>query len=125
MIDARGITLIDALRAPPIPESVRRARADIEPGEPGGPAIDAGWGEPGLTPAERVFGWNALEVLAFKAGNPDNPVNAIPPSARAHCQLRFVVGTDWQNAANHLRQHLDAAGFGMVEANVGSSMPAT
>ena len=83
-----------ALRPPPIPASVRAALATIEPGEPGGPAIDTGWGEPGLTPAERVFAWNALEVLAFVTGNPANPVNAIPPRASAHMQLRFVVGCD-------------------------------
>ena len=47
------------------------------------PEIDPDWGEPGLTPAEKVFAWNTFEVLAFKTGNPDNPVNAIPPSASA------------------------------------------
>ena len=85
MVDARGRILVPGLRPPPIPDSVRRALADIEPGEPGGPAIDPDWGEPGLTPAERVFAWNTLEVLAFRTGNPDHPVNAIPPRAtRAH-----------------------------------------
>ena len=43
-----------------------------------GPAIDRDWGEPGLTPAERVFGWNSFEVLAFTTGTPERPVNAIP-----------------------------------------------
>jgi len=33
LVDARGRILADALRPPPIPESVRRALADIEPGE--------------------------------------------------------------------------------------------
>src|SRR4029077_13530478 len=71
MVDARGRILVTGLLPPPMPQSVRRALADIEPGERGGPAIDANWGEPGLTPAERVFGWNSLEVLAFRTGNPD------------------------------------------------------
>ena len=43
------------------------------------PAIDPDWGEAGLTPAEKVYGWNTFEVLAFKTGNPESPVNAIPP----------------------------------------------
>ena len=73
---------------------MRAALAAIEPGEPGGPPIDAEWGEPALTPAERVFAWNSLEVLAFVTGNPAHPVNAIPPRATAHLQLRFVVGCD-------------------------------
>ena len=53
-----------------------------------------GWGEPGLTAAERVFGWNTLELLAFGCGDPARPVGAIPGVARATLQLRFVVGTD-------------------------------
>ncbi len=48
MVDARGRILVDALRPAPIPDSVRRALADIEPGEPQGPAIDENWGEPQL-----------------------------------------------------------------------------
>ncbi len=123
MVDARGRILVDALRPPPIPESVRRSLADIEPGEPGGPAIDAGWGEPGLTPAERVFGWNALEVLAFRTGNPEHPVNAIPPRASAHMQLRFVAGCDWRTFIPALRAHLDGRGFSMVEVRQASTEP--
>jgi len=115
LADARGRILVDALRPAPIPDSIRRALADIEPGEPGGPAIDADWGEPGLTPAERVFGWNALEVLAFRTGNPDRPVNAIPPRAIAHLQLRFVAGCDWRTFVPAIRAHLDRHGFARVE----------
>ncbi|MEO8135842.1 MAG: M20 family metallopeptidase, partial [Betaproteobacteria bacterium] len=126
LVTANGCILVDGLRPPPIPEAVHDAIAALTVGGgPGDPTVDADWGEPGLTPAERVFGWNALEVLAFKSGNPDNPVNAIPPSARAHCQLRFVVGTDWTNVGAHLRRHLDAAGFSMVDVVPGASTPAT
>ncbi|HDV6327406.1 TPA: peptidase dimerization domain-containing protein, partial [Burkholderia cenocepacia] len=75
--------------------------------------------------AERVFGWNTLEILAFKAGNPEHPVNAIPPAAYAHCQLRFVVGTDWEALQAHLRAHLDAHGFADVEIDVERGAPAT
>src|SRR5207245_10235157 len=56
LVDAHVRVLAPALRPPPIPESVRRALAAIEPGDTRGPAIDGDWGEPGLTPAERVFG---------------------------------------------------------------------
>jgi acetylornithine deacetylase/succinyl-diaminopimelate desuccinylase-like protein len=41
-------------------------------------------------------------------------VNAIPPRARAHCQLRFVVGIDPADILPALRRHLDAAGFAAV-----------
>jgi len=99
-----------------LPNSVRNALADIAvEGGADGPAIDPDWGEPGLSPAERVFGWSSFEVLAFKTGNPDAPVNAIPPSAFAHCQIRYVVGTDAASFLPALRRHLDDAGFSMVE----------
>ncbi|HXQ66642.1 MAG TPA: M20 family metallopeptidase [Alphaproteobacteria bacterium] len=116
MVDGRGRILVERLRPPPIPNSVRKALAGIEPGEPGGPEIDRGWGEPNLTPAERVFAWNSLEVLAFRTGNPERPANAIPPTASAHMQLRFVVGSDWRNFVPIIRAHLDRHGFAMVAA---------
>ena len=126
LVDGRGVIQAPGLRAPAIPHSVRRALADISPGGgPDDPAIDEGWGEPGLSPAERLLGANALEVLAFTAGTPDAPVNAIPPTARAHCQLRFVVGTPWQDLEQIVRKHLDAHGFDMVRVGVDSTMAAT
>jgi acetylornithine deacetylase/succinyl-diaminopimelate desuccinylase-like protein len=98
-----------------LPNSVRAALADctVEGGEEA-PEIDPDWGEPGLSPAEKVFGWSSFEVLAFHTGNPDNPVNAIPPRAKATCQIRFVVGTDPEEFLPALRRHLDAHGFPMV-----------
>ena len=99
-----------------LPPSVRRALADCEvDGGPEGPVVEPSWGEPGLTPAERVFGWCSFEVLAYKTGNPETPVNAIPPRAWARCQLRFVVGIDPANILPALRRHLDRQGFPMVQ----------
>jgi acetylornithine deacetylase/succinyl-diaminopimelate desuccinylase-like protein len=99
-----------------LPASVRRALADCEvDGGPDGPKVEPSWGEPGLTPAERVFGWCSFEVLAYKTGNPETPVNAIPPRAWARCQLRFVVGIDPKNILPALRRHLDQQGFSMVK----------
>src|SRR2546426_1458833 len=126
IVSKDGVVLVDGLRPPPIPDAVRQALADISVGgDPDDPVIDERWGEPGLTPAERVFAWNTLEVLAFKAGNPEHPVNAIPPSAVAHCQLRFVVGTDWTRVGEHLRKHLDARALSAIEIDVEQSSAAT
>jgi acetylornithine deacetylase/succinyl-diaminopimelate desuccinylase-like protein len=126
LVSQQGVLLVSGLRPPPLPDPVRRALADIAVGgDPGDPAIDTDWGEPGLTPAERVFGANTLEVLAFSAGNPEYPVNAIPPAATAHCQLRFVVGTDWTHVGDHLRRHLDARGLTMIEVEVEPGNAAT
>jgi acetylornithine deacetylase/succinyl-diaminopimelate desuccinylase-like protein len=99
-----------------LPAAVRTALADCEvDGGADGPAIEPWWGEPGLSPAERVFGWCSFEVLAFKTGNPDTPVNAIPGRAWARCQLRFVVGIDPDGIVPALRSHLDRQGFAMVK----------
>ena len=99
----------------PLPNSVRAAlRAlTIDVGSDG-PEIDENWGEPGLSPAEQVYGFNSFEVLAYETGNPERPVNAVPPRARAHCQLRFVADTDRDAILPALRAHLDRQGFGMV-----------
>ncbi|HWK43892.1 MAG TPA: M20 family metallopeptidase [Stellaceae bacterium] len=110
-----GAIRVPALKPSRIPNSVRTALADIEvDGGADGPVIDPGWGEPGLSPAERVFGWNAFEILAMTAGNPKQPVNAIPPTASAHCQIRFTVDTDPADFMPAIRRHLDEQGFPMV-----------
>lgn len=126
MVDASGRILIEGLRPPEVPLAVRRALDGITVGgNPGEPEVDTDYGEPGLTPAERVFGWNNLEVLAFRTGNPEKPVNAIPPHAFAYMQIRFVVGTDWKNLEQIVRRHLDERGFGMVRVEVDRGTPAT
>lgn len=106
-----------------LPASVRRALAgcDVD-GGPDGPQIEAWWGEPGLSPIERLVGWSSFEVLAFKTGNPEAPVNAIPPRAWARCQLRFVVGVEPRQILPALRRHLDRHGFGMVKVAVEDGM---
>jgi len=101
-----------------VPAAVRRALKGCEvDGGKDGPTIDPGWGEPGLTPAEQVFGWCSFDVLAMKAGVPESPVNAVPPSAWARCQLRFVVGIDPTQILPALRRHLKRHGFPMVQVS--------
>jgi acetylornithine deacetylase/succinyl-diaminopimelate desuccinylase-like protein len=114
--DSRGQIKVPEWRPRTLTDSVRAALADarIDAGD-GAPAVNEDWGEEQLTPVERVFGWNSFEVLAFKTGNPDRPVNAIPPSAIAYCQLRFVVGTDPHDIVPALRRHLERHGFGQIE----------
>jgi acetylornithine deacetylase/succinyl-diaminopimelate desuccinylase-like protein len=126
LVDGNGKILIDALRPPPIPANVKVALADLQfGGDPGDPEVDATWGEPGLSPAERVIAWNTLEVLAFKTGNPDFPVNAIPHTAKATMHLRFVVGTDVRDIAGTVRAHLAAQGYGRIEVSEPVVMAAT
>jgi acetylornithine deacetylase/succinyl-diaminopimelate desuccinylase-like protein len=115
IIDRNGRVQVPELLPQAMPASVRRALVDcaVEPGADE-PAIDDWWGETGLSRAEKVYGWNTFEVLAMKTGNPENPVNAIPGIASAHCQVRYVAGCDPLSFVPALRRHLDAHGFGMV-----------
>ena len=127
IIDAKGRVLARDILPGRIPNSVRAALADcVIEGGADGPAIDAWWGEPDLSPAEKVFARNTFEVLAFRTGNPENPVNAVPPKASAHCQIRFTVDVPWQTFLPSLRKHLDAHGFHDVTiAQSGDVMTAT
>lgn len=102
---------------PPEPGPLMRALlADIAlDSGPDGPVPDPDWGEPGLSPAENVYAFNSFAVLAMTAGVPESPVNAIAGTASAHCQLRYIAGTDVGAVLPALRRHLDAHGFGAVE----------
>lgn len=114
--DVRGQLNIAEWRPDTLTDDIREAIADCPITSPdNGPHIDEDWGEASLTPAERVYGWNSFAVLAFKTGIPEAPVNAIPGIASAHCQLRYVVGTDIDDILPALRRHLDAHGFEMVQ----------
>ena len=116
MTSPRGQILVDGWLPRDLPQRVRELVRDLTIGEgDDSPQIDPEWGEPGLSPAEKVYGWNTFEILAFGAGNPERPVNAIPGKAAAHCSLRFVVGSDPENFLPALRRHLDERGFGAVK----------
>ncbi|GGF49180.1 hypothetical protein GCM10007301_05510 [Azorhizobium oxalatiphilum] len=115
LVDAKGQILVPGLKPTEIPAPVRAALADVELEQsPSAPAIDPEWGEPGLSPAEKVYGWNTLEVLAFKTGAPEAPANAVPPNAKATLQLRFVVGTDPATIIPLVEAHLATKGFGQI-----------
>jgi acetylornithine deacetylase/succinyl-diaminopimelate desuccinylase-like protein len=115
MVDARGRILVEALKPEGIPDSVRRALARLDVTGRKGPEIDTGWGEPGLSLAEKVYGWNTVEILAFECGNPATPVHAIPPEAWARCHIRYVADTAPERFLPAIRKHLEEKGFGMIE----------
>ena len=93
--DRHGRILVPGWLPPAIPPAVRAALAGLDLQAEGGAAtIDPGWGEPGLTAAEKVYGWTSFIVLAMLSGRPENPVNAVAPNARAHCQIRYTVDVD-------------------------------
>ena len=117
--DRNGAIRISEWRPAGIPPAVRAALEDCEvSGGDDAPPVDAWWGEPGLTPSEKVFGWPSFSVLAFKSGNPENPVNAIPPKAWARCSLRFVVGIDGDDIVPALERHLKREGFDRVSVTI-------
>ncbi|MBM3555955.1 MAG: M20 family metallopeptidase [Alphaproteobacteria bacterium] len=116
LVGPRGQILLPELKPARLSNSVRDALADVAvDGGQGGPLIDTWWGEPGLTPAEKVYGWNTLEILAYKTGDPEKPVNAIPGHASAHCQIRFTVDTDPEAFLPAIDRKLKASGLGQVK----------
>lgn len=126
MVNGRGRILVKELLPPPIPSAVSQALSRLVVDSASlGRTLDDNWGEPGFSAAERLLGWNSLEVLTFQAGNAAKPVNAIPPSAVAHVQLRFVVGTAWHEITSILRNHLDAQGYHDVDVKFVRGSPAT
>ncbi|MEV7095871.1 M20 family metallopeptidase [Amycolatopsis sp. NPDC051045] len=126
LVDGHGRIRVPELLPPELPESVRAALAGVVVGNtPGDPVLDETWGDRRLTPAERLYGWNTLEVLALDAGDTDRPVNAIPGRARAVLQLRYVAGTDVGGIADVIGKHLAAQGFPMVRVTTEAGFPAS
>jgi acetylornithine deacetylase/succinyl-diaminopimelate desuccinylase-like protein len=124
LVSATGRIESPELRPAGIPEDVRQALSTCVVSEStDGPRIDEWWGEPGLSAAEKVYGWNSFEVLAFTAGTPAAPVSAIPGNATARCQLRFVVGTDGSAIVPTIRRLLDEKGFGAVQVRASGEKP--
>jgi acetylornithine deacetylase/succinyl-diaminopimelate desuccinylase-like protein len=116
IVGPSGELLVEELKAPAMSKAVKEALLDVEiDGGDAGPSIDAWWGEPELTPAERVYGANTFNILAFSTGTPGKPVNAIPPRATANCQLRFVAGTNADDIVPALERHLKAKGHALVK----------
>ncbi len=126
LVDGQGRLLLDELKPPRLSNQIRAMLADVKI-EPMAdePALSENWGEEGLSAAERLYAWNTLEVLAISSGNIEKPANAIPGSAQAVLQLRFVVGTRVDKAVDAVRTRLHHKGFPMVEVRATQSFAAS
>jgi acetylornithine deacetylase/succinyl-diaminopimelate desuccinylase-like protein len=126
LVDGHGQLKLAVMKPPRLSNQIRATLADVKV-EPSAdePALSENWGEEGLSPAERLYAWNTLEVLAMSSGNIDKPANAIPGEARAVLQLRFVVGTEIDKVLEAVRAHLRDNGFPMVEVSATQSFAAS
>ena len=126
LVNVKGQMQLEALKPPRISNAIRNVLADVEV-KPSAdePQLSLNWGEEGLSAAERLYAWNTLEVLAMSSGNIASPANAIPGEAHAVLQLRFVVGTRYDQAVDAVRKHLHANGFPMVEVSGAQSFAAS
>jgi acetylornithine deacetylase/succinyl-diaminopimelate desuccinylase-like protein len=126
LVDGHGRLKLEALKPPRLTNQIRSFLADVEIKPMADePALSENWGEDGLSAAERLYAWNTLEVLAMSSGNIEKPANAIPGQARAVLQLRFVVGTKYDQVVDAVRRHLHANGFPMVEVSATQSFVAS
>jgi acetylornithine deacetylase/succinyl-diaminopimelate desuccinylase-like protein len=126
LVDGHGRLKLEALKPPRLTNQIRSFLADVEIKPMADePALSEGWGEEGLSAAERLYAWNTLEVLAISSGNIEKPANAIPGRARAVLQLRFVVDTKFDQAVDAVRTHLHANGFPMIEVSATQSFVAS
>ncbi|MBB3455962.1 acetylornithine deacetylase/succinyl-diaminopimelate desuccinylase-like protein [Rhizobium sp. BK313] len=115
LVDRTGHIKVREMTPGSIPDNVRATLKEcrITPA-PGDPAVEEWWGEPGLSPEEKVFAWSSFEVMEMECGNLAQPLYAIPPRARARVQLRFPVGVDPQAVVPAVRTALQKAGYGRV-----------
>ena len=115
MVSEKGRILIAEWLPDRLPAHIFDPLADVTiDGGPNAPEIDPDWGEPGFSNGQQVFAWNSFDVLAFTTGNPENPVNAVPPKARANCQIRWLADSRVDEFLPALRRHLDERGFHQV-----------
>jgi acetylornithine deacetylase/succinyl-diaminopimelate desuccinylase-like protein len=126
LVDSHGRLLLDEMKPPRLSNQIRAMLGDVKV-EPMAdePELSPNWGEDGLSPAERLYAWNTLEVLAMSSGNIEKPANAIPGVARAVLQLRFVVGTEIDKVVPAIQRHFDRGGFSMVKVRAAQSFAAS
>ncbi|SFP91148.1 M20/M25/M40 family metallo-hydrolase [Tranquillimonas alkanivorans] len=112
IISREGRIMVDGWRPKHVPQAVREASQAVRVKDlPGAPVPDEGWGEPGMSRAERIYAWNSAIVLSTISGQPENPVPAVSGVAKARIQLRHTVDTSAEDVAPALRRHLDEQGF--------------
>jgi acetylornithine deacetylase/succinyl-diaminopimelate desuccinylase-like protein len=126
LVDGQGHLLLDEMKPPRLSNQIRSmlAGVKVEP-MPDEPALSPNWGEEGLSPAERLYAWNTLEVLAISSGNIEKPANAIPGRANAVLQLRFVVGTQIEKVVPAIQRRFDDRGFSMIKVRAAQSFAAS
>jgi acetylornithine deacetylase/succinyl-diaminopimelate desuccinylase-like protein len=116
IVSQDGRILVPGWTPAVISDAVRQASRDVVIDDlPGTPVPDPGWGEPGLSPAERIYIWSSVIVLASISGQPEGPVNAVSGNARARLQIRHTVDVQAETIVPALRAHLDARSLGVVQ----------
>ncbi len=116
--DMRGRITIQEWLPTQVPEQVSEAcKRLVVDQETDTQEPDPGWGHPDLSVHEKTLAWTSFTVLAFKTGNPENPVNAVPSYAKARCQVRYTIDVDRNVFIPALRRHLDKIGLKHIEIN--------
>ncbi len=120
IITRDGRVLVPELLPAGIPGSVRARARRLRRRcpAPTEPAIDDELGRAGPHRGRRrCTAGTPSRCSPFAPAIPTTRSTRFPARATAHCQVRFVAGTDPQAFVPALRRHLDAHGFGDVQVS--------
>lgn len=95
LVDRDGCIRVADLQVREVPPAIAACLAPLAAlwNDDGEVAIDAHWGQPELSPLERLYCSNTFELLEMDCCNGGiPPTNSIPGEATAYCHVRFLPG---------------------------------
>ena len=123
LVDGKGRMQLEAFKPPRISNAVRAALADVK--------VEPTADEPALAPTGARRGCRrpsgCLPGIRWKCWRCRRAISRSPPTPfpaerNAVLQLRFVVGTRYEEVIDAVRAHLHANGFPMVEVTARSAL---
>ena len=112
IVSEKGQILVKDLVAATYSKLVCVALRDVANAKAGPthPSCRNGGAKPGLSSSEKSLRMEHIRGFMFKVGNPANPVNAVPPRAWAHCQIRFVLDLKEESLQDIIQKYLNENG---------------
>lgn len=115
IVSREGHILVPEWLPKAMPADVKAACAKLRMVDPAHPRAEPWWGEPGLSRAERIFGWTSVITLSMLTGRPEAPISAVQGEATARISVRHTVDVDASTFVPALRDHFRREGHHHVE----------